>query len=304
MVWFSNFWGRWTYGRVPLSVDEEDLKTSRIRAVQVRHEFSLAITMINLLLTILTITIVLLPERYQKYLGWAMSCNQPCNCATTTTTDRRYKNPKLNPDIKRVAGYSPLLDEVDLTPQSKVLNGAFHDNTTIYIQDPSPEVDEAWELFSGDIFLTSYLTVRDSGRSLSKSIHFPPSPDSQPGKYIATWDVFHQIHCLNWLRKFVNWEYYYGDNKPGPWIEGYDSRVDEVDIVGSSKSGSISEDNSVTGRINQAALPAANFNVHKMSRNFSALVEWAKKNKENDPAETRRRLTVPENAQLSNPEDY
>ena len=199
------------------------------------------------------------------------------------------------------------------------------------MQDPSPEVDEAWELFSGDVFLTPYNTVRDSGRSLSKSIHFPPSPDGQPGKYVATWDVFHQIHCLNWLRKATNWKYYYGDNKPGPvylmhqkhcihmllqnlmchadvdivtfeWMEGHDPRVDEKD----SKSDAGVDDNPVFERADndRDASPAANFNVHKMCRNFSALKEWAEKNREKDPDETRRRLTVPENVHLLHWNDY
>lgn len=88
------------------------------------------------------------------------------------------------------------------------------------------------------------------------------------------------------------------------WMEGHDSRVDEEDVVSDSERRSVSDDNLIMGRVNQAAIPAANFNVHKMCRNFSALVEWAKKNKERDPAETRRKLTVPENAQLSHPEDY
>ncbi|PVH72867.1 hypothetical protein DL98DRAFT_432389, partial [Cadophora sp. DSE1049] len=182
-------------------------------------------------------------------------------------------------------------------------------NTTIFMQDPSPEVDAAWLLFSEDIFLTSWTSVRDSGRSLSKSIHFEPDSAGNAGKYIATWDVFHQIHCLNWLRKSVNWEYYYGDEKPTEtylmhqkhcihmllqslmcnadvdmvtfeWMEGHDERNP------------------------QDAIPAANFNVHKMCRNFSALVEWAKRNKEEDPVQTRRRLKVPDNVQLNRAEDY
>ena len=233
---------------------------------------------------------------------------------------------------------APLFDEVDLTPQPKVLNGAFHDNTTIYMQDPSPEVDEAWELFSSDIFLTTYPTVRDSGRSLSKSIHFPPSPDGEPGKYLATWDVFHQIHCLNWLRKATNWEYYYGNNKPGPlysmhqkhcihmilqslmchadvdmvtfeWMEGHDHRVDDLVGEGDATDNDHDESSDEAGEgtshgNKQAAIPAANFHVHKMCRDFDALVEWAKKNKEEDPTETRRRLTVPEDVQLKHWEDY
>ena len=196
------------------------------------------------------------------------------------------------------------------------------------MQDPSPEVDKAWKMFSEDVFLTPWSTVRDSGRSLSKSIHFPPGADGTPGKYVATWDVFHQIHCLNWLRQASNWEYYYGTEKPTPnfilhqkhcihmllqtlmchadvdmitfeWMEGHDERVDHGGTHGMS--------DKVTGpharNVKQDALPTANFNVHKMCRNFTALVEWAKKNKEKDPDETRRRLKVPENAHLNKFDD-
>jgi len=223
---------------------------------------------------------------------------------------------------------APILDEVDLTPQPKVLNGAFHDNTTIFMQDPSPEVDAAWVMFSEDIFLTSWTSVRDSGRSLSKSIHFEPDTAGNPGKYIATYDVFHQIHCLNWLRKSVNWEYYYGDEKPTEtylmhqkhcihmllqslmcnadvdvvtfeWMEGHDERVEG--LVKGKKDGGVG----IQKRGNpQDAIPAANFNVHKMCRNFSALLEWAKKNKEVDPVQTRRKLKVPDNIRLNRAEDY
>ena len=32
--------------------------------------------------------------------------------------------------------------------------------------------------------------------------------------YIVEIDVFHQIHCLNTLRKEINFEYYFGDQYP------------------------------------------------------------------------------------------
>jgi hypothetical protein len=189
------------------------------------------------------------------------------------------------------------------------------------MQDPSPEVDEAWDMFAEDIFLTSWTNVRDSGRSLSKSIHFPPDSHGSPGKYVATWDFVHQIHCLNWLRQAANWEYYYEGKVPTEnfvlhqkhcinmllqnlmchadvdiitfeWMEGHDERV-KLDEEGSIHA----------GKVRQDALPTANFNVHKMCRNFTALVEWAKKNKEKDSAETRRKLKVPENVQLGKFDD-
>jgi hypothetical protein len=104
MVWFRTPWRRWAHEKLPLSDDDEYLRTTGAKYVQTRHEFSWAITVINLLLTILTITVVSLPEKPQRYLGLKSLVKQPCDCQTPVV-DRRYKNPKLNPDIKRVAGY-------------------------------------------------------------------------------------------------------------------------------------------------------------------------------------------------------
>ncbi|KAL2060128.1 hypothetical protein VTL71DRAFT_9950 [Oculimacula yallundae] len=320
MEWMRSLWLKPSYKQ--LQSHEEQPNWEVCEKTHKGRKFSLGLTMLNALLTTVTITTVVWYEISPRQV----LTNQQYEYSNPSI-DPRYKNPNMNPDLKRVAGYSPLLDEVDLTPQSRVLNGAFHDNTTIFMQDPSPAVDKAWEFFSEDIFLTSWPTVRDSGRSLSKSIHFPPGPNGEAGKYIATYDVFHQIHCLNWLRKATNWEYYYVDEKPDAeylmhqkhcihmllqslmcsadvdmvtfeWMDGHDERVIDDEEKSDNGSGELHT------RANQAAIPAANFNVHKMCRNFTALVEWAKKNKEVDPVQTRRKLVVPENVPLNRPEDY
>jgi hypothetical protein len=104
MAWFRIPWRPWTHEKLPQSVDEEHIGDPRPKYIQTSHEFSWAITVLNLLLTILTITVVSLPEKPQRYLGLDALVEQPCNCQTPVV-DRRYKNPKLNPDIKRVSGY-------------------------------------------------------------------------------------------------------------------------------------------------------------------------------------------------------
>lgn len=128
----------------------------------------------------------------------------------------------------------------------------------------------------------------------------------------------------------MNWEYYYGDEKPTQtylmhqkhcihmllqslmcnadvdmvtfeWMEGHDERVEASADEEKEDGGGVG----IQKRSNpQDAIPAANFNVHKMCRNFSALVEWAKKNKEDDPVQTRRKLKVPDNVRLNRAEDY
>lgn len=85
------------------------------------------------------------------------------------------------------------------------------------------------------------------------------------------------------------------------WMEGHDERVSDL-VDGGNESGK--ESHLLAREVPQDAIPAANFNVHKMCRNFSALVEWAQKNKEEDPTQTRKKLRVPGNVRLNKAEDY
>ena len=173
------------------------------------------------------------------------------------------------------------------------------------MQEPSPAVDKAWELFSQDIFFTSANSLDKTDRDPAKYITTPG------GEYIVQWDVFHQIHCLNWLRKDLNREYYYGDKQPGQvWKDHQNHCINmllqvlmchaDVDIIPyqwmdkhPDKGGDEGAGRMLEARIGRKEVsPQPDFMVQKMCRDFDGLVEWAKANKEPNPKALQRELRL------------
>ena len=80
-------------------------------------------------------------------------------------------------------------------------------------------MDAAWNRIapSGKIAVSRGDVIK-LGKDLMKSAKYPDNFGLGPGAYIAEIDVFHQIHCLNVLRKDIYFDYYYGafylDEKP------------------------------------------------------------------------------------------
>src|SRR3569833_3693575 len=99
-----------------------------------------------------------------------------------------------------------------MKPGFRSFNGALRDNSTIWRQPPSPEVDEAWDYISTEgfeIITVSETDVVNSGKDPTISLKAPSSWGAGDDAYIAQVEVFHQIHCLNELRKEMDYEYYY-----------------------------------------------------------------------------------------------
>jgi hypothetical protein len=110
-----------------------------------------------------------------------------------------------------------------------IFNGSFaNEPASIYRNDPSPEVDGAWSRIAdvGRLLITEEDVV-----GLGKD---PKSASKAPEKllramgrehegdlYEVQIDVFHQLHCLNEIRKHVYWDYYAtrnwgGHDNPSP----------------------------------------------------------------------------------------
>lgn len=106
MDWIRSRWQLQPYKQV--EIQDEDSSSDITERVQVRHEFSYAVTFVNLLLTILTITIVLMhrdDSRHHTSNAQSLDCPEPW-------TDPRYQDPEMNPEIKRVAGYCTSLGAI------------------------------------------------------------------------------------------------------------------------------------------------------------------------------------------------
>jgi hypothetical protein len=78
------------------------------------------------------------------------------------------------------------------------------ETTSIYIQNPSPEVDAAWDYISseaGSIITINSEEVRRLGRDPATIVKAPEDWGFGTDAFPAQIDVFHEIHCLNMLRK-------------------------------------------------------------------------------------------------------
>jgi len=79
--------------------------------------------------------------------------------------------------------------------------------------DPGPEVDAAWDRVSDNMmFGISRADVERIGRDPDRSVKMDPAWGAGDDAYMVEVDVFHQIHCLNALRKalITNYDHYWG----------------------------------------------------------------------------------------------
>ncbi|KAK7047091.1 hypothetical protein VNI00_006755 [Paramarasmius palmivorus] len=81
-------------------------------------------------------------------------------------------------------------------------HSAIGNDTTIYMGEPSPEVDEAWDELYG--FGVNKISKHEADQLPLKTVRIP----NDPSHYIVELDVFHQLHCLNIIRKALHRDYY------------------------------------------------------------------------------------------------
>ncbi|KAH9947858.1 hypothetical protein B0H21DRAFT_691091, partial [Amylocystis lapponica] len=88
-----------------------------------------------------------------------------------------------------------------------VFNGTLN-YSSIYRGPPSPDIDAVWDKVTHDVYSTSITT--DTLLKVGKTVR-PSSvkfPEEKGGGYMALYEVSHQLHCLNLLRKYSYREYY------------------------------------------------------------------------------------------------
>lgn len=96
--------------------------------------------------------------------------------------------------------YSPVQDEVSY----RVVQ--FHNDDaeeTVYQHDPSPHVDAAWEALYMPTVVSS-ITADEAARLNAPTLR----DSSDPSRFVISINVFHQLYCLDSLRKMLYPEYY------------------------------------------------------------------------------------------------
>lgn len=117
---------------------------------------------------------------------------------------------------------APILDQLHIPLSTVRRNGSLLPNhpPSIYRQDPSDEVDKAWNRLANiNPIPISGQDVRNIGYDPRQVAEWPAVYGLGDDAYVARLDVFHEIHCLDMLRKEVHFEHYYaaekGWHKPG-----------------------------------------------------------------------------------------
>ncbi|KAG7055775.1 tat pathway signal sequence [Colletotrichum scovillei] len=118
--------------------------------------------------------------------------------------------------MKRVSPYSPILDDVPIQLETVEVKGTlFNDYTPprIWREQPSEEVDKAWDDMARiEYFGVSGDALRKMGKDPEISVSIPEEWGVGSDKYLVEIDMQHQLHCLNAVRKYAYFDYYYGND--------------------------------------------------------------------------------------------
>lgn len=112
---------------------------------------------------------------------------------------------------------APIFDQIEIPLITKKMNATLlePDPLPIYRRPPSPEVDAAWNRLANiKPIVISRSDVIQLGRDPTVAAKWPESFGFGSDAYIGRIDVFHQIHCLDWLRREANFDHYYGRKWP------------------------------------------------------------------------------------------
>ncbi|KAJ7596521.1 hypothetical protein C8J56DRAFT_1158593 [Mycena floridula] len=165
--------------------------------------------------------------------------------------------------------YSPAQDVVSY--QLRLLDTSFANKIRPYQGTPSEELDERWFNLYKD---TSIAISQAQADHLTNKTS--PAP-GQEGKYLITLSMFHQLHCLNLLRKSLYPEYY-------PKTE-----VDHLDHCVDTLREAVTCTSDVTPLVwawnDTRNKPEPQFNAFHVCRDFPAIQEWAHENRLEVPHE-------------------
>ncbi|RYP16308.1 hypothetical protein DL765_005214 [Monosporascus sp. GIB2] len=185
--------------------------------------------------------------------------------------------------LKATSAYSPVFDQVDLTPQIIKVDGRLHTpaNASIFRGEPSPETDAAWDDLAAEayeVILVDAATLERAGYNPSHYFKAPSSWSYGEGLFPVQIDVFHQIHCLNAPRKQMYYQHYYADEFPnGPDEMHWMHQRHCLHMVLQSLTCNANVDIVPHRWVENDGVPFAQFSIERKCRNFDNLRDWNKK---------------------------
>ncbi|KAH6712421.1 hypothetical protein BKA61DRAFT_485707, partial [Leptodontidium sp. MPI-SDFR-AT-0119] len=86
--------------------------------------------------------------------------------------------------------------------EAKVLSVKINQTSNIFNAEPSLEVDDAWSS------LFRYANIRVTKDEIKRTGRPSIELSDGSGDYFGTLDVYHQLHCLKYIRQYVHQDYY------------------------------------------------------------------------------------------------
>jgi Mycotoxin biosynthesis protein UstYa len=207
---------------------------------------------------------------------------------------------------------APVMDQIPLGLVNHTTDGRLRDNTTIYRQEPSPEVDAAWDALSHEgeyLFNVTAEDLRRSGKDPVHCVAWEAGVDALP----ASLEVFHLIHCLNMVRKEMFHEYYYPPTPDRNRFEEKARRTHsmhclymilqnmmchvDVDIIATVWT-------PAPYALDLEGVPTGDFSLNKKCRDFQRVSEWLKNHHVVHGNDKLGDLKKPEDAKIFDEDGY
>ncbi|KAL3956093.1 hypothetical protein ACCO45_008939 [Purpureocillium lilacinum] len=152
--------------------------------------------------------------------------------------------------------------------------------SSIYRKPPGPEVDAAWaRIANSEMIAISTEDVIAIGKDPTTTVRAPEEWNLGPDAHLGVLDVFHQIHCLNALRRGIYYEHYFapsmGDKKGDLFYNhmGHCMSILLQNIMCAASLDVITH-NWVRGH----RLPVPDFSIQHQCRDIEAVIDWQEKN--------------------------
>lgn len=175
---------------------------------------------------------------------------------------------------------------------------------------PSPAVDAAWDYISTEgleIITVSSQAISSSNKDPSRSVRAPESWGQGHDAFVAQVDVFHQIHCLNELRKEIFYDHYY--NGPADTVhKDHKSHCIHMllqNLMCHADTEIVTHNWVHNSRIpDPKERPLPDFDVVKQCRDFDRILEWARENAVGDLPAKWKALRMPPGAKWISADGY
>lgn len=173
---------------------------------------------------------------------------------------------------------APLLDAVDIPLLKSVINvSATEVMSSIYTGPPSSDVDAAWDLLGNlDPVAITAEEVVALGKDPATAARWPESFGLGSDAYIAAPNAMHQIHCLDWIRRDLDFDHYYGER----FLDGKRPNLHRFHtqhcmyVLMKQLTCRPSTEMFVFEWVEGNLAPFPDFNVHETCVDFEAVLNW------------------------------